>query len=151
MAEPPRWAVQAVLIVALVMLVLLFAQYLLGMWTNLNTTAVFTSNSTSNSLDWHYNVGFILGLVGIVTIVLAGLSRQVRLIGQSVALFVWILLAGIMGSAFVSTQPNPPNDSFLMALFFLLAFGTAIGLLYSAIRARALPRPAPTPVPPVAA
>lgn len=146
MAEPPRWATRGLMVVAVVTLLILLVQYLSGIWTNLYSTSMFTSNSSSPSLDAHYDGGFALGLLGIVAIALAVLTRRARLIGQSAALFLWIVVAGIAGMAFVGNTPNPAIDSFTMAVAFLLAFGTAIGLTFSAYRGLA-ERPPPAAYP----
>jgi hypothetical protein len=145
MGPAPRWPSTALRYVVPAVLLLLVAQYLLGLWTNLYAPAAgFTSNSSSPSLDWHYNLGFILGILGILCIVLAGLSRQLPLVALAVVGFVGILVAGLAGGSFVSSTPNPPEESLLMGAMFLLAFVANVGLA-SATWMRAMVAPS-TPV-----
>ncbi len=146
MTEGPRWAVRAELALALLLVLLLFVQYVSGIWTNVYAPAMFTSSSSSSALDAHYDGGFALGLLAIVAIAVAVVSRRARLIGQSVGLLLWIAIAGIAGHEFVSQSPNPPVDSVAMAVAFLLAFGTAIGLVYSCWRASTETPPPAAPV-----
>jgi hypothetical protein len=129
MRPPPRWPWTAVRYLAPILLILLVAQYLLGLWTNLYAPAAgFTSNSSSPSLDWHYNLGFALGILGIVVIAVAGVSRDLWMIGLAVLVFLGVLLAGIAGGDFVGSTPNPPSASILMGAMFLLAFVAALAL-----------------------
>ena len=129
MTAPPQWPTHALRFLAPVLLLLLVAQYLLGLWTNLYAPSTgFTSSSSSPSLDWHYNLGYLLGVLGILAIVFAALSRQAPLIGTAVGFFLSVLLAGVAGMAFVRTDANPPLYSLEMGLLFLFAFGAAMGL-----------------------
>jgi hypothetical protein len=125
----PRWPLTALRFLAPIILLVLIAQYLLGLWTNLYAPpAGFTSNSSSPALDWHYNLGFILGIASILSIVLAALTRRLPLVVLSIILFVGVLVAGMAGGSFVSSTPNASGDSFLMGAMFLLAFVAALGL-----------------------
>ncbi|MCI4335753.1 MAG: hypothetical protein L3K17_00945 [Thermoplasmata archaeon] len=129
MRPPPEWPLTALRYLGPALVILLLAQYFLGLWTNVYAPATgFTSNSSSPALDWHYNIGFALGILAILTIVIAALSRQLPLIGTSVVLFLAVLVAGIAGSAFVGSTPNPPSASFWMGAMFLVAFGASMGL-----------------------
>ncbi|MCI4330466.1 MAG: hypothetical protein L3K19_01275 [Thermoplasmata archaeon] len=136
MKGPPGWAYKALGILTGVTLLLLVTQYLLGLWTAAYAPATFTSDTTFPSLDWHYNIGFILGLLSIAVIIVAALSRQVRLIVPAVVLFVAVLLAGMFGSRFVGTTPNDPRFAFAMGVMFLVAFGAAMGLAGQLARRR---------------
>jgi hypothetical protein len=141
MASRRTW-LTLVLIVAGVEMLLLVAQYFLGLWTNVYAPAMFTSNSSFPSLDWHYNIGYILFLVGIVAVILAGLARDWRLILCGIVVVVAVVAAGHYGAAYVSTSPNDPIDSFAMGAMFLVALFADSALLMFASRAR---RPAGTP------
>ena len=137
MAGAPRWVSTALRYLVAIVLVLLVLQYLLGIYTNVygvgvNADGKYSENSSGPALDWHYNVGFLLGILGIVLIVLAALSRTGRLVGQAVGLFVWVLVAGVEGMMFV--RSNDPLQSLIMAFAFLLAFGTGMGMLLSLFR-----------------
>lgn len=135
MAPTRNWQ-RAVVVVDGLVLLLLVAQYLLGLWTNVYAPAMFTSNSSFPSLDWHYNIGYVLFLVSLVGLILSLLSRQLRLIVPFVVLPVSILSAGEFGADFVSSTPNNPLDSFGMGAMFLVALLAAVSVMYLAGRAR---------------
>lgn len=125
-----------VLITAGVEMLLLVAQYFSGLWTNVYAPAMFTSNSAFPSLNAHYFIGFALFFVGIVVVILAGLSRNWRLILGGIVVVVAVLLAGIFGSAFVGSSPNNPIDSFAMGAMFLVALFANSAILMVGSRAR---------------
>jgi hypothetical protein len=145
---PPRrtW-LTLVLIIAAVELLLLVAQYFLGLWTNVYAPAMFTSNSSSPSLDWHYNVGFILFFVGIVLVVISGLSRDWRLLLGAVVVLLAVFSAGSFGGDYVSSSPNNPIDSFGMGAMFLVALFADAAVLLLSGRARRTVATTPTAVP----
>jgi hypothetical protein len=134
---PPRrtW-LTLVLLVAGIEMLLLVAQYFLGLWTNVYAPAMFTSNSSFPSLDWHYNLGFILFFVGIVVVVVSGLARDWRLILGSLVVLVAVFSAGMFGADFVSSSPNNPLDSFGMGGMFLVALFANAAILMVASRSR---------------
>ncbi|MCI4351573.1 MAG: hypothetical protein L3K15_08705 [Thermoplasmata archaeon] len=145
MGPAPRWPTTALRYLAPITMLLLVAQYLLGLWTNLYAPpAGLTSNSSSPALDWHYNIGFILGIIAILALVLALLSRQLRLAGSASALLVGVLVAGFAGGNFVGTNPNNAVSSFVMGAMFLVAFVAALGLGYGSWM-RASPAPSVPP------
>jgi hypothetical protein len=129
MSGPPRWAKKALGAVTGISLLLLLIQYLLGLWTADYAPAAFTNDTSFPSLDWHYNVGFALGIVSILIVILAALTRQARLIAPSVVLFIAILVAGVLGMRYVNTTPNDPLASFGMGVMFLVAFGSAMSIV----------------------
>jgi heme A synthase len=133
MSSPPGWATKAVGGIAVIALIVLVIQYLVGMWTNLYSPATFTTDSSYPALDAHYNLGFALGIIGIIGIVFAAITRNVRMIAPAVGLFVWIFVAGFAGMAFVSDTPNNPVYSFVMSVAFLLAFVSALALLFQSM------------------
>jgi hypothetical protein len=126
--EPARtWPGTALKILLPVTGIALVVQYILGLWTNAYAPAAgFTSNTSFPSLDWHYNVGFALGILGILLIVFSALSRRPMNIGLSVVLFAGIAVAGVEGMAFVSTSPNNPVDTMVMGIAFLVSFWASI-------------------------
>ncbi len=136
MAPRPRW-LTLVLVVAGVEMLLLVAQYLLGLWTNVYAPAMFTSSSSFPSLNWHYNIGFALFFVGIALVVLAALSRDWRLVVAGLVVLVAVYSAGMFGANFVSSSPNDPLDSFGMGAMFLVALFADSALLMIASRGRA--------------
>lgn len=143
-----RWFVAVKILVA-VMLVLLVVQYLLGLWTNLYAPAMFTSNSSFPSLNWHYNVGFILFFASVLLLIFAAFTRVAGLIAPAVFVLLGVLLAGLAGSAFVSSSPNNPLDSFAMGFLFLVAFAAALRMaLYSRDRTVIIPLPPTADHPP---
>ena len=125
-----------VLIVTGVEMLLLVAQYFLGLWTNVYAPSMFTSNSAFPSLDWHYNIGFMLFFVGIAIVILTGLARDWRLVLCGIVGVLAVYSAGEFGAAFVSSSPNNPLDSFGMGVMFLVALFAYSATLMLASRAR---------------
>jgi hypothetical protein len=144
-----RWT-RLVEIVAIVEIFLLIAQYLLGLWTNAYAPAQFVLNSSGMSdqvgtLVYHVLVGFLLFLVGLVILILAGLSRDLRLIGLAVVLPIAVFVAGEFGSAFERSTPNNPLYSFGMGAMFLVALFSAFGILALSRSHRVLSAPSAPP------
>ncbi|HZY71457.1 MAG TPA: hypothetical protein VFF67_10840 [Thermoplasmata archaeon] len=122
-----KWPFRALRIVLAIFGILLVTQYILGLYTNLYAPASgFTSNSSMPALDWHYNIGYTLGVLAILAVVFAVLTRTGRLIGPTVVMFLGVLIAGFYGGAFVGSAPNNPLYSLGMGIAFLAAFATAI-------------------------
>lgn len=113
-------------------MLLLVAQYFLGLWTNVYAPAMFTSNSAFPSLNWHYNIGFLLFFVGIALVILTALSRDWRLVVAGVLVVAAVYSAGMFGADFVSSSPNNPIDSFGMGAMFLVAlFANSVVLMFA--------------------
>ncbi|MCI4332434.1 MAG: hypothetical protein L3K01_01695 [Thermoplasmata archaeon] len=130
----PAWPHKALRILVPVTGLLLVAQYLLGLWTNAYAPASgFTSNSSFPSLDWHYNIGFALGILGLLVVIVAAFTRKVPFIGLAIVLFVGIAIAGVEGMRFVNSTPNPPVDAVLMGVGFLVAFWASLALGWFAL------------------
>ncbi|MGA9839845.1 MAG: hypothetical protein WBF81_02350 [Thermoplasmata archaeon] len=136
----------ALRITILVTVLLLVVQYVLGLWTSAYAPSSFTSNTSLPSLEGHLAVGYALGVVSLLALVFAGLTREVRVIVPAFALLLAVGLAGVFGMMFVRTTPNDPLDSVGMGIMFLVALGAAFNMAYY-LRSR--PASAPTP-PPVA-
>lgn len=117
-------------------MLLLVAQYFLGLWTNVYAPAAFTSNSSFPSLNWHYNIGFALFFVGIALVILTALSRDWRLVVAGIVTVVAVYSAGMFGANFVSSSPNNPLDSFGMGAMFLVALFADSAVLMLASRNR---------------
>jgi hypothetical protein len=148
-AASSRWT-RLVAIVALIEIFLLIAQYLLGVWTNVYAPAQFVLNSSGMSdqvgtLVYHVLVGFLLFLVGVVILILAGLSRDLRLIGLAVVLPIAVFVAGEFGSAFERSTPNNPIYSFGMGAMFLVALFATMGILALSRSRRMLSAPSAAP------
>jgi hypothetical protein len=142
-----------VLALAGVEMILLVTQYFLGLWTNVYAPAMFTSNSSFPSLDWHYNIGYILFLVGLVGLIVAAFARDWRVVLGAVVVVVAVYGAGYFGAAFVSSSPNDPADSFGMGAMFLVAlFADSATLMFAGRARRRMAAPAPaTTAPPTPA
>ena len=143
MAKGRNWG-RVVTYLAGATLVLLIAQYFLGLWTNVYAPAQFASFDSganySPSLNVHIINGDVLFLVSVVALVFAALARQLRLIVPAVVLVVAIYLAGEFGMVYVNSTPNAPIDSFGMGGMFLVALFSAAGLMMMASRSRAVVR-----------
>lgn len=132
-AAAPRsgssWAWRAGGVVIPLTFLLLITQYLLGLWTNAYApSGGFTADSSFAPLNWHWNIGFTLGIVSIVAIVLTAFTRNWRVVLPAGLVFLFVLMAGLAGNAFTDTPGNPPQYSFLMGASFLFAFISEVAL-----------------------
>ena len=134
-------------IVAGIEMLFLIAQYFLGLWTNVYAPAAFTSNTSFPALDWHYNIGFTLFVVGIVVVILAGLARDWRATVGALVVVAAVYVAGNMGAAYVGSSPNDPIDSFGMGVMFLVALFATSAVLMAAARGRKAAAPSTPPAP----
>jgi hypothetical protein len=145
-AEPRDWG-RVVTYLAGVALLLLIAQYFLGLWTNVYAPAQFASFDSganySPSLNVHIVNGDVLFLLSIVALVFTALARQLRLIVSAVVLVVSIYVAGQFGMVYVNSTPNDPIDSFGMGAMFLIALFSATSLLMMSWRRRPVVRSKP--------
>jgi len=131
MGPAPRCPSKALRYLSPIVVGVLVGQYLLGLWTNLYAPpSGFSSNSSTPSLDWHYNLGYTLGLWAILCVILAGIARQLPLLGLAVLLLAGVFVAGFSGGNFVLTSPNSAIWSFVMGGMFLVAFIAAGALSY---------------------
>jgi hypothetical protein len=144
--EPRPWVPGALFYLVGITLVLLVVQYLLGIWTNAYAPGMFSpSNRSFAPLGFHVIVGYLVGIVAVMMLIVAALSKHPRYIGQSVGVVVGIGLAGLFGMLYVDSTPNDPAYSFGMGLMFLIAFGACAALAYAVWGIRpAMPAP-PTP------
>ena len=137
MNQPNRW-VYALRYASVVAVILVVVQYVLGVGTNLFATPFDVHGAgTSNWLEGHFNNGLILGVVSILTIVFAAVSRKRRLLALSAGLTASVVLAGVFGILYEASAscPSPgcsvsdnPAYSFAMAIMFLLALLSGVGL-----------------------
>ncbi len=127
----PAWSSKGLRVLLPISGLLLVLQYGLGLWTNAYAPASgFTGSTSFAAYSAHIAVGFLLGLFVLLVLVFALLTKEPRTIVLSAVLFVSVAIAGVAGHLFVSTTPNPPIESVVMGLAFLVAFwcGVALGL-----------------------
>lgn len=126
-------------------LLLLIAQYFLGLWTNVYAPAQFASFDSgagySPSLDAHILNGDVLFLLALIVLVFAAVSKRIRLIVPAVVLVIAVFVAGELGMAFVNSTPNDPIDSFGMGTMFLVALFSAAALMMLSANARRVADP----------
>lgn len=122
-----RWY-RRVFVVAGVAMVLLVAQYLLGMWTNVYapSTPAFYAMKNYTPLGLHVFNGDALFLLAVVALIFAAFSWQLRLIVPAAALAIAILVGGELGMAFENSVN--PIYSFGMGTMWMVAF-FATGIL----------------------
>jgi len=129
MTRDASWPSQAIRYLAPILLLLLVAEYFLGLWVNLYAPAPgFTSSTQLPALIGHYDIGYLLGLLALVAVIFTALSRHVPHIVLAVLVLVGVAVAGIAGGDFVRTSPNPSGASLLMGAMFLVALIGALGL-----------------------
>jgi hypothetical protein len=129
---PPRPGVdRALAAVAGVTILALVAEYLLGLWTNLYGPSVFTRSTSYPALAAHYGVGYALGALALIVVVLAAMSHRRRALVPAVVLLAGVALAGLFGAAYVRSSPNATIDSFAMGFMFLVALVSAFLVVVS--------------------
>lgn len=109
-------------------------QYLLGMYVNLfvalptswsrSTMMGMMGGGGSGVLMVHMMNGYLLGLLGVIGLLLAAMSRRVDLVSWSTLGLMGIAFAGLSGLAFMFTGFTVNAWSFLMAAGSLLSFGS---------------------------
>lgn len=117
----PRYGALLMALIGLVGL-LLILQYLAGLWTDVNAMGPFTTNSSSPALDLHYDLGYALGILSLVALIVSTMAKRWRLVPFTAVTFISVLVAGVAGGDFVRT--NDGFASFVMGTFFLVAFGS---------------------------
>lgn len=145
MTAPPAWPSTALRYLAPVVLLLLIVQGALGVLTNQEgPSAGFTASTMFAALQGHYGVGYLLGLLALLALVFAAMTRRTALIAVTAVLFLAVLVAGAAGGLIVRTTPNPDSLSNLMAGMFVVALLAGIGLAYHTWKAaREAPPAAP--------
>jgi hypothetical protein len=127
---------------SLVVLVLLLAEYVLGMYVNLYVTvpAVDHGHSVGSAisngpviLSAHAVIGLLLGLSALAVLVLSVLARRPSIIAVSVAGLIALAVASLAGSSFTSSGTSA--DSMAMSVM------TGVGLLCYAANLYLLPSP----------
>ncbi|HTT25431.1 MAG TPA: hypothetical protein VMH90_00515 [Thermoplasmata archaeon] len=143
----PTWAPRVLGALIMTTFVLLLLQLASGVWTNLTGPSTFTADTMFPALTAHYGVGYLLGILALLALVVTGLTRDLGLILPALLALAFIGAAGIEGSLFVRTAGNPDMDSTGMAVAFLLAF---IAQIFLARRWAARRRAASAPAAPAA-
>jgi hypothetical protein len=139
MTNPPAWAVTALRYLGPVLVLLLLVEAALGGWTNVTGPATFTPQTGFPALFGHEGVGYLLGLLALVTLVAALAVRKVPNILHSLLILVGVGVAGVAGRAFVDNASNPPLYSELMAGMFVVALLGALGMTLVGWRAPGAP------------
>jgi hypothetical protein len=111
--------------------ILLAIQYVLGLWTNVYGPSSYTASTSYPPLLAHYVVGYAVGLVALLALVFACLTRETRMIGLAFIVLITVAAAGLFGMLFIRSTPNNPLDSIAMGVLFLLALGSASQLAYT--------------------
>jgi hypothetical protein len=99
-------------------LVLLSAQFILGIEANIYATPPYGPGN----IGVHYAMGYVLAAVGLIVIIMAGLSRRIGPIAYAIVGFVSIVIAGETGREFAFISQQSGIYSLSMALFWLVAF-----------------------------
>jgi hypothetical protein len=130
-------------ILVMICLVALILQYFLGMYVNLFAalpvgnpicpTPVHCSYAGDGEFLFHFILGFVLSIVGIVTIVFASLTRRLNLITLSALGLVGIVFAGISGIFFLDSLYANNAYSYSMSIFFLVSV-ISFAIMTSAVR-----------------
>ena len=100
-------------------LLLLIMQYILGMIVNIYALPPYGSNISA-----HMVMGYVVALIGLITLIFVIFSRQVGAISFSAIGFVSIVLAGQSGRGFAFFSQQNGVYSLAMALFWLLSFSS---------------------------
>ena len=117
-------------------MLLTVVEFLLGMWSNLyerllpsSITSAFSNPylSIDRALAAHVAVGVLLGLLALGLALWGALRHRPRVLFAGLGALVGILVAAGSGELFLSK--GDPIYSFLMALGFLIAFGSFSGAL----------------------
>ena len=128
MSAPPAWSTTALRYLAPVLVLLLIVEASLGGWTNVTGPATFTTSTQFPALMGHEGLGYLLGVLALVTLVAAAAARRVPNLIHAVLIVVGVGGAGVAGREFIQTASNPPADSALMALMFVVALAGALGM-----------------------
>ena len=101
-------------------LLLLVLQYILGMIANIYALPPYEASN----IGAHYVIGYVVALIGLITLIIVAFSRQVGAISFSAIGFISIVLAGESGRGFAFLSQHNGVYSLAMALFWLLSFSS---------------------------
>jgi heme A synthase len=128
MTASPAWTTPALRYLGPTLVLLLVVEALLGGWTNVSGPSTFTTSTSLPSLMGHEGLGYLLGVLALVALVAAAMAGRRRNILHAGLVLVGVGAAGVAGRAFLQNSSNPPIDSTVMALMFLVALAGAIGM-----------------------
>lgn len=129
------WATPTLRYGSLTTLLLLVVQYVLGLWTN----AYSVGDSFPGTLTGHIAVGYLLGVLSLLLLMVVVLDGRKSLVGPSALLLLSVALAGVTGRLFLMSNATNAGDSVAMGVAFLAAFASASMLVFSAWRSSAAP------------
>jgi uncharacterized membrane protein YkgB len=119
----PTWSLRALQITSVVTTAGLVVQYIAGLLTNAYAPASgFTTNSDWWAINIHWTFGYVLGILAIILVIVAALTRRGRYVALAVVTLLGVIAAGFAGMAFVASTPNAPIYSVEMGVSFLIAF-----------------------------
>ncbi len=101
-------------------LLLLVIQYILGMVVNIYALPPYTPSN----LGVHYVFGYVVALVGLITLVFVAFSGKLGAISFSAIGFISIVIAGESGRGFAFLSQHAGIYSLSMALSWLLSFSS---------------------------
>ncbi|MGC8562982.1 MAG: hypothetical protein ACP5UZ_06575 [Thermoplasmata archaeon] len=107
-------------------LLLLTIQYVLGMIANIYALPPYDASN----IGVHYVNGYVVTLMGLLTLIFVAFSRRISAISMSTIGFVSIVLAGESGRGFAFLSQHNGLYSLLMALFWLLSFSSYFVALF---------------------
>ena len=122
-----------------VMMVLLFIQFIMGMFINLyvpfpplNSIShmgprAFPSNYLT--VMFHMMLGFLILIVSFIMLLLSIKIQHINLIISSVLSFIFVIIAGVSGFLFLFNESN--KYSFLMATSFIIIVMSEFYYLYT--------------------
>jgi hypothetical protein len=141
----PTWPLRALQITSVITTAALVVQYIAGLLTNAYAPASgFTSNSDWWAINLHWTFGYVLGVLAIILVIVAALTRRGLYIALAVVTLLGVLAAGFAGMAFVSSTPNAPIYSVEMGVAFLVAFITSFLLAGMTMMGGGTGRPSPS-------
>jgi len=109
----------------------LILQYIAGLGSNAyGPSTGFTVNTDFGIYDIHWLNGYVLGILSIILVLVAAISRQARNVLPAIVALAAVLIAGFAGMAFVSSAPNPPGATVTMGIAFLVAFATILAMMF---------------------
>ena len=106
-------------------------QYIAGLATNaLAPASGFTPGTDFGAYDVHWMNGYVLGILSIALVVVAGRSRKGSNIASSVVNLAAVGVAGFAGMEFVRTSPNSAFATITMGVAFLVCFSAVMAMMF---------------------